>query len=67
MVQVQDEKGSFTNKKFKDRQQRLAPGKNSTHAEFLYRQGADDMLFNDGKKNIDMSPEELKKPIEQYI
>lgn len=44
-----------------------APGKNSTHAEFLYRQGADDMLFNDGKKNIDMSQEELKKPIEQYI
>jgi len=25
------------------------------------------MLFNDGKKNIDMSQEELKKPIEQYI
>jgi hypothetical protein len=38
MVQVQDEKGYFTNKKFKDRQQRLTPAKkNSTHAEFLYR------------------------------
>jgi hypothetical protein len=33
----------------------LTPGKkNSIHAEFPYRYGADDMLFNDGKKNIDM-------------
>ena len=27
MVQVQDEKEYFTNKKFKDRQKRLTPGK----------------------------------------